>query len=202
MFLLLQEALLNLRTIGAFSSLVTFGIGEATSTITNLVTRTAVQSLAHGTFQGIMSGVQGGDFMTGFASGSLSSLAASLWSGGDSIRDNGDFTMSRTEWSGLGGKFGQSTTGILTFGTLAGGAGAALTKGNFWQGAVTGLIVSGLNHAMHNRLEDTDPPTKNKTEIKLTKEYTVSLQQERIVYASSGPFELIGGEGQLKELNT
>lgn len=35
-------------------------------------------------------------------------------------------------------------------GTISGGAGAALTNGNFWQGAVTGLIVSGLNHAMHN----------------------------------------------------
>lgn len=142
--------LIKSAAIGAFSSAVTFGIGEATSTITNLVTRTAVQSLAHGTFQGFMSAAQGGDFMTGFASGSLSSLAASLWSGGDSIRDNGDFTMSRTEWGGFGGKFGQSTTGILTFGTLAGGAGAALTKGNFWQGAVTGLIVSGLNHAVHS----------------------------------------------------
>ncbi|SFD47488.1 hypothetical protein [Flavobacterium phragmitis] len=32
---------------------------------------------------------------------------------------------------------------------LSGGAGAAFTGGNFWQGAVTGLVVSGLNHAMH-----------------------------------------------------
>ncbi|GEM54756.1 hypothetical protein B0A58_08840 [Flavobacterium branchiophilum NBRC 15030 = ATCC 35035] len=30
-----------------------------------------------------------------------------------------------------------------------GAAGASLTGGNFWQGAVTGLFVSGLNHAMH-----------------------------------------------------
>ncbi len=41
------------------------------------------------------------------------------------------------------------TAGMITFGTISGGAGAALTGGNFWQGAVTGLIVSGLNHAMH-----------------------------------------------------
>jgi hypothetical protein len=38
---------------------------------------------------------------------------------------------------------------MIAFGTVAGGAGAALTGGNFWQGAVTGLVVSGLNHAMH-----------------------------------------------------
>ncbi len=133
--------LIQSAAIGAFSAAVTFGIGEATSTITNLVTRTAAQSLAHGTFQGFMSGIQGGDFMTGFASGSLSSLAASSWSGGKTT--NGS-------WNGVGGKFGHSTTGTLVFGTLAGGAGAALTKGNFWQGAVTGLIVSGLNHVAHS----------------------------------------------------
>ena len=38
---------------------------------------------------------------------------------------------------------------MIAFGTIAGGAGAALTGGNFWQGAVTGLVVSGLNHVMH-----------------------------------------------------
>ena len=31
-----------------------------------------------------------------------------------------------------------------------GGVGSSLTGGNFWQGAVTGVFVSGLNHAMHN----------------------------------------------------
>ncbi|MBS3992179.1 MAG: hypothetical protein KGZ87_00505 [Bacteroidetes bacterium] len=39
---------------------------------------------------------------------------------------------------------------MIAFGTIAGGAGAALTKGNFWQGAATGLVVSGLNHVMHS----------------------------------------------------
>lgn len=39
--------------------------------------------------------------------------------------------------------------GMIAFGTVSGGAGAALTGGNFWQGAVTGLMVSGLNHAVH-----------------------------------------------------
>ncbi|MFB9109794.1 hypothetical protein [Flavobacterium gyeonganense] len=39
---------------------------------------------------------------------------------------------------------------MIAFGTVSGGAGAALTGGNFWQGAVTGLVVSGLNHAAHS----------------------------------------------------
>ncbi len=38
---------------------------------------------------------------------------------------------------------------LFLFGTLAGGLGAELSGGNFWQGAATGLMVSGLNHAMH-----------------------------------------------------
>jgi hypothetical protein len=39
---------------------------------------------------------------------------------------------------------------MIAFGTVSGGAGAALTGCNFWQGALTGLLVSGLNHAMHS----------------------------------------------------
>jgi hypothetical protein len=38
---------------------------------------------------------------------------------------------------------------MIAFGTVSGGAGAHLSGGNFWQGAAAGLIVSGLNHAMH-----------------------------------------------------
>lgn len=37
----------------------------------------------------------------------------------------------------------------MLFGTLSGGLGAKLAGGNFWQGAATGLIVSGLNHVAH-----------------------------------------------------
>ena len=34
--------------------------------------------------------------------------------------------------------------------TVSGGAGAALTGGNFWEGAAIGLVVSALNHAFHD----------------------------------------------------
>ncbi|KUJ59122.1 hypothetical protein AR687_24780 [Flavobacteriaceae bacterium CRH] len=43
---------------------------------------------------------------------------------------------------------------MIAFGTVSGGAGAVLTGGNFWQGAVTGLVVSGLNHALHKIQEN------------------------------------------------
>ena len=47
---------------------------------------------------------------------------------------------------------------MVAFGALSGGVGAELSGGNFWQGAVTGGIVAGLNHAMHK----TYPPDKFK----------------------------------------
>lgn len=37
----------------------------------------------------------------------------------------------------------------MFFGTVSGGLSAELSGGNFWQGAATGLTVSGLNHVMH-----------------------------------------------------
>ena len=85
-----------------------------------------------------MTAISGGKFWSGFAAGALSSIASSAWSGG-----------SDSQWQGIGGKLADKGAGIIAFGTVAGGAGAALTGGNFWQGAVTGLVVSGLNHAMH-----------------------------------------------------
>lgn len=52
-------------------------------------------------------------------------------------------------WGAVGGTFAQSTAGIVGFGALAGGVGSALSGGNFWQGAVIGGTVAGLNSAMH-----------------------------------------------------
>jgi RHS repeat-associated protein len=129
--------------IGGASGAISFGIGTyATTTFQNLTSRIVFQSLAHGTSQGFISGIQGGDFFVGFASGALSSVASSLWSGG-----------AEGQWQGFGGKFADSNFGLLAFGTVAGGAGAALTGGNFWQGAATGLVVSGLNHLAHKMQE-------------------------------------------------
>jgi len=90
-----------------------------------------------------MSGVQGGNFWTGFASGALSSIASSAWGGG---------YINKTDhvWKGMGGAWGSGDFGTIAFGTVSGGAGAVLTGGNFWQGAATGLTVSLLNHVAHS----------------------------------------------------
>ncbi len=85
-----------------------------------------------------MISVSGGKFWSGFASGAISSIAASAWSGGGST----------SNYHGAG-NFAKSGVGMISFGTVSGGVGAQLTGGNFWQGAVTGLVVSGLNHYAH-----------------------------------------------------
>ncbi|MFB9109796.1 hypothetical protein [Flavobacterium gyeonganense] len=87
------------------------------------------QAAAHGTFQGTMTAISGGKFWSGFAAGALSSIASSAWSGGDTITDNGNYTMSLTKHAGLGA--GTGDLGMIAFGTVSGGAGAALTGGNF-----------------------------------------------------------------------
>jgi hypothetical protein len=58
---------------------------------------------------------------------------------------------------------GTSGAGQILFGTVAGGVTSHLQGGNFWEGAAIGLIVSGLNHAMHKMADDSiDPPIKKK----------------------------------------
>lgn len=131
---------------GVASAAATFGIGNITQALP-LTTKIVAQAFLHGTSQAFFTGIQGGDPLVGFASGSLSSVASSAWSIG-------------------AGKFAESGVGMVTFGTLAGGAGASLTGGNFWQGAATGLVVSGLNHFAHstNNYEESDPSGVNSQE--------------------------------------
>lgn len=158
--------LMKASFIGAFSAAVTFGIGSATATIGNFYVRSAVQAVAHGTFQGGMSEAQGGKFITGFASGSLSSIASSAFSGGynhSGIDAQGNMINPQQAWGGAG-SFAQNPVGMVAFGTVMGGAGASLSGGNFWQGAATGLVVSGLNHVAHKVTLDIQQ-SKNNGEV-------------------------------------
>src|SRR5690606_18334683 len=49
--------------------------------------------------------------------------------------------------------FGSGDVATVLYGTVSGGLSAELTGGNFWQGAATGLVVSGLNHVAHKIVE-------------------------------------------------
>jgi RHS repeat-associated protein len=138
------------------SCILTFGVGEAVGTIGNFWVKTAVSAVSHGTLQGGLSAIQGGNFWSGFASGSLSSVAASFWMGNGSSATNNSMSGGGRCFEGLATTAGitnQSASTIL-FGSIAGGVGARLSGGNFWQGAVTGGIVSGLNHALHDGGDD------------------------------------------------
>ncbi|UPT70703.1 MAG: hypothetical protein M0D53_16830 [Flavobacterium sp. JAD_PAG50586_2] len=88
----------------------------------------------------MMSEVQGGNFWTGFASGCLASVASSAWGGGTTTENynfRGYEATIETSHQGLSGALGMNNSwGTLAFGTVSGGAGASLTGGNFWQGAV------------------------------------------------------------------
>ena len=98
-----------------------------------------------------MSAAQGGKFWAGFAAGTLSSIAASFWQGGTDTKAGPRGTRISVKGTGFGGiGAGTGAIGTLAFGAIAGGAGSALGGGNFWQGAVTGLIVAGFNHLMHD----------------------------------------------------
>ena len=76
-------------------------------------------------------------------------MASSLWAGGTNTTEGPNNSRISTPVTGFAGIGDTSGASMIVFGAIAGGAGAALTGGNFWQGAATGLIVSGLNHAMH-----------------------------------------------------
>ena len=103
-----------------------------------------VQAAAHGVSQGVLSVMQGGDFISGAAGGFFGSLGSSAF-------------------GAIVGEWATSAGGQIFFGALSGGIGAELSGGNFWQGAVTGGIVAGLNHAMHmeKTMVDPDPPVED-----------------------------------------
>lgn len=167
------KGLITTVAISVVSSAVTFGIGEAVNTIGNFYAAASVSAVAHGTFQGGMTAAQGGKFWSGFAAGAISSIASSAWGGGDTTETSyqannnlsgGKFVTEVYSHQGISGALRlKNTFGMIAFGTVSGGAGAALTGGNFWQGAVTGLVVSGLNHAFHDGDGEGDqggPPKK------------------------------------------
>jgi RHS repeat-associated protein len=146
--------------IASFSAAVTFGIGEAASGVNVAWQKATFQAFHHAVFQGSLTSVQGGKFWAGFASGAFSSAANSLIQIG-SVGKEFDGTACVTEF---GAAMNKPTIQLLT-GAVMGGAGAALSKGNFWQGAVTGLVVTAFNHlGKHGDSYGTEEPTGVETE--------------------------------------
>lgn len=143
--------------VTAVSAGFSYGIGTAATHINNFFVRASAQALAHGITQGGMTVLQGGKFWSGFAAGAVSSIMSSVWQGGNNTTkiDGVRYSVAGTGMKGLGDGFVNKTVGTMFFGTISGGAAASVSGGNFWQGAVTGLIVSGLNHGLHDTKENT-----------------------------------------------
>ena len=138
--------LLKSTVIGAVSGAFSFGVGTMASTIIPnastfgaQVAQAAIQAGGHGFTQGVITGISGGDFYQGFWSGAISSVVSST------VQLSGASFLGGGEWDFYASKDFQT----VLFGTVSGGLGAELTGGNFWEGAATGLTVSGLNHVMH-----------------------------------------------------
>ena len=83
---------------------------------------------------------------------------------------------------------------MLAFGTVMGGAGASLTGGNFWQGAATGLVVSGLNHLAHKYTNENNPPNKYKRLFKaLRLQFALDYKTNLAVYSITHQWRHLGG---------
>lgn len=116
--------------IGAFSGVVTAGIGDAFAGAPGILEKGGLlpglgQAGTHALFQGSLSAAQGGNFLQGAATAAAASVVGSV--------------------SASGGPVAQVTMGAFT-----GGATSLLTGGSFEQGFATGLTVSALNHALHS----------------------------------------------------
>ncbi|MFN6327152.1 MAG: RHS repeat domain-containing protein [Chitinophagales bacterium] len=115
----------GVMTMGIGSSLG--GVGAGAGTALGKVGTEIARAGAHGLVQGMLAPVSGGEFLSGFASGSI---ASALGSG----------TMM------YGGNFGNSKLGGFGVSALGGGIGAELTGGNFLEGARNGIVIHALNH--------------------------------------------------------
>lgn len=112
---------------GAIGGLISSGIGSLATAVSNTGLEAAViQMNLHGISGAVMTGTQGGNPFSGFVSGATSSVIGSF-----------------STHIGAGG------SATLLGGGLAGGIGAAISGGDFWQGVQQGLITTGLNHLAH-----------------------------------------------------
>ncbi len=139
--------------IGAATSVISMGIGTAAqSWFTNTVSRAAFQAGMHGVTGGVMNSIEGENFISGFASGAVSSIISSgiealgtNYAGG--IGENGNYGKNAF------GNSGGFKAVMIASGGLSGGISSSIAGGNFWSGVRQGLITSWLNHGM-NHLAD------------------------------------------------
>ena len=143
--------------VGAISGAISFGIGEAVTGITSFWAKAGLQAGMHGMKSGMMSAIEGGDFLSGFAAGAISSLVSSGVEalGTDFSKGFGQLGVDKDGGAIMG--FAKNSFGsgsaikavMIASGGLSGGISSSIAGGSFWKGVREGLITSGLNHVAH-----------------------------------------------------
>jgi hypothetical protein len=112
--------------IGAASTAIPYGIGEAFGHELGTVGTELLRAGVHGLGNGLLNVMQGGSFGSGFATGAVASLV------------------------GSGAKAeGFGPDGVIGACTAAGAGAAALTGGNWMDGAMQGMDIGMFNHEGH-----------------------------------------------------
>lgn len=115
--------------IGAVSAGLTYGVGHGLvpSIGGGTFAEETVRTVGHGVVQGGVSELNGGSFLSGFASGAISSSASSA--------------IGASGWN-------PGTAGNIAISATVGGTVSQLTGGNFANGAMSGAFVYMFNHAL------------------------------------------------------
>ena len=134
---------------GAVSGVWTWGIGQSFGIIGgNGLRGELLRAGVHGFSNGVMSESSGGSFISGFISGALSSFSGSLY---EMYGFSHAFYISNNT---LCFSVGAYRAGEMLVSGISGGLGSLLTDGGFFNGAIIGLMCTGLNHLSHGA-----PPT-------------------------------------------
>lgn len=135
--------------MGAISGAISFGIGAgATNAFGEALSvgKALFEAGMHGMSSGMMSVIEGGEYLSGMLSGAVSSLISS---GVNALGTN--FSATKAAGSTVYNGFGQNymKAAMLVAGGFSGGLSSTIAGGKFIDGFKQGLITSGLNHVVH-----------------------------------------------------
>ena len=135
--------------MGAISGAISFGIGAgATNAFGEALSvgKALFEAGMHGMSSGMMSVIEGGEYLSGMLSGAVSSLISS---GVNALGTN--FSATKAAGSTVYNGFGQNymKAAMLVAGGFSGGLSSTIAGGKFIDGFKQGLITSGLNHLAH-----------------------------------------------------
>ena len=122
----------------------------------------------HGITGGIMSELSGGNFISGFAAGAISSVIASgIQALGTNFSGNGalqDANRNYLSYNKFGTTYMKAT--MVVAGGFSGGISSSIAGGKFIDGFKQGLITSGLNHVAHLTVNNLEENSRAKTALR------------------------------------